>query len=121
LSELNLINFSLAIDQSPESGSDEIFTSSSGVFIAKIENLMHHFAQGMRRFVQTDSNETPTLNEIRTELGDIKTQAVTFVQFRKGGILQNAAELGLDQVFYRIRSVQDDTHTLVQPSRGMSV
>ncbi|WP_170474598.1 adenylate/guanylate cyclase domain-containing protein [Ruegeria arenilitoris] len=114
LSELNLMNLSLIIDQTPGGGSDEIFTFSSGAFTGQIENLQHHIAQGIRRFVQAGSKEARTIDVIRTELSDIKTKAVAMLRFRKDGYMQNVVELGLDQIFRRIRSLQDDAYTLVQ-------
>lgn len=114
LSELNLMNLSLVIDQTPGDDSDEIFAFSTGNFIGQIENLQHHIAQGIRRFLQAGSKEFQTIDEIRADLGDIKTKAAAMVRFRRDGDMQNLAELGLDQIFRQVRSLQSDAYNLVQ-------
>ncbi|MEX0307919.1 MAG: adenylate/guanylate cyclase domain-containing protein [Ruegeria sp.] len=121
LSELNLMNLSLIIDQTPGGGADEIFAFSSDAFTGQIENLQHHLAQGIRRFAQAGSKEARTIDVIRADLSDIKTKAIAMLRFRKDGNMQNVVELGLGQIFRRIRSLQDDAYTLVQSAeREMS-
>lgn len=112
--EMNLMNLSLVIDQTPGDNSDEVFAFPAASFIGQIENLQIYIGQGTRRFVQPGSEDAKDIDAIRADLKNIKDKAAAMVRFRRQGRMEETADLGLDELFREIRSVQRDTHSLVR-------
>ncbi len=113
LSEMNLMNLSLVIDQTAGDDIDGVFAVPAAAFIGQIDNLQAHVGQGMRRFVQADSSEAVLIDEIRADLGRIRAKALAMVRFRRSGKRQESADVGLNEIFRGIRSIQNDAYTLV--------
>lgn len=113
LSEMNLLNLSLVIDQTPGDSSNEIFSDPAGTLIGQIENLQYHIGQGIRRYLKPDSRDAGIIKAIRAELGQVKSKVSAMVRFRQQGNMQDATDLGLNEIFREIRSIQNVAYNLV--------